>query len=45
MPDPPAFDASIPNPARMWNYWPGGKDNISQEVPVTGYSALLAAIQ
>ena len=23
----PAFDPSVPNPARMWNYWLGGKDN------------------
>lgn len=24
---PPALDISIPNPARMWNYWVGGKDH------------------
>src|ERR1700748_3337155 len=23
----PPFDPSVPNPARMWNYWLGGKDN------------------
>jgi hypothetical protein len=23
----PGFDTSIANPARMWNYWIGGKDN------------------
>jgi S-adenosyl methyltransferase len=21
------FDASTPSPARVWNYWSGGKDN------------------
>jgi hypothetical protein len=24
------FDPSVPSPARVWNYWIGGKDNISQ---------------
>jgi S-adenosyl methyltransferase len=24
----PSFDAGVPNPARMWNYWLGGKDNV-----------------
>ena len=24
-----AFDTSVANPARMWNYWIGGKDNFS----------------
>jgi SAM-dependent methyltransferase len=24
---PPALDKSVANPARMWNYWLGGKDN------------------
>ena len=27
-----AFDAKVPSSARVWNYWVGGKDNISQEV-------------
>ena len=25
------FDASIPSPARMWNYWVGGKDNFAAD--------------
>ncbi len=25
------FDASVPNPARMWNYWVGGKDNFAAD--------------
>ncbi|MGH3169359.1 MAG: SAM-dependent methyltransferase [Trebonia sp.] len=28
----PAFDASVSHHARVYNYWLGGKDNISQEV-------------
>lgn len=24
---PPGVDPSVPNPARVWNYWLGGKDN------------------
>ena len=27
----PPFDPSVPNPARMWNYWLGGKDNFSAD--------------
>jgi len=27
--DLPAFDATVANPARMWNYWVGGKDNFA----------------
>jgi S-adenosyl methyltransferase len=27
----PSFDPSVPNPARMWNYWPGGKDNFAAD--------------
>ena len=27
----PSFDASVPNPARMWNYWLGGKDNFAAD--------------
>jgi S-adenosyl methyltransferase len=26
-----AFDATVPNPARMWNYWLGGKDNFAAD--------------
>jgi hypothetical protein len=25
------FDTSVPNPARMWNYWVGGKDNFAAD--------------
>lgn len=25
------FDARVPNPARMWNYWLGGKDNFEAD--------------
>jgi hypothetical protein len=25
----PAFDPSVTAPARMWNYWLGGKDNFA----------------
>ena len=24
---PPAIDTTVPNSARIWNYWLGGKDN------------------
>ena len=27
MTEPPEIDASVPNSARIWNYWLGGKDN------------------
>jgi S-adenosyl methyltransferase len=26
-----SFDASVPNPARIWNYWLGGKDNFAAD--------------
>ncbi len=29
------FDPTKPNIARVWDYWLGGKDNISQVVPAT----------
>ncbi len=25
------FDTSVPNPARMWNYWVGGKDHFAAD--------------
>ena len=25
------FDVNVPNPARMWNYWVGGKDNFAAD--------------
>jgi len=28
---PPALDPTVANPARMWNYWLGGKDNFSAD--------------
>jgi len=28
---PLPFDISVPNPARMWNYWVGGKDNFAAD--------------
>ena len=27
----PGFDTSVANPARMWNYWVGGKDNFAAD--------------
>jgi O-methyltransferase involved in polyketide biosynthesis len=27
----PSFDPNVPNPARMWNYWLGGKDNFAAD--------------
>jgi O-methyltransferase involved in polyketide biosynthesis len=27
----PAFDTHMPNPARIWNYWVGGKDNFAAD--------------
>ena len=29
--DLPAFDTSVANPARIWNYWLGGKDNFAAD--------------
>jgi S-adenosyl methyltransferase len=29
--DATRFDANVPNPARMWNYWLGGKDNFAAD--------------
>jgi SAM-dependent methyltransferase len=28
---PPAFDVSVPHPARVWNYWLGGKDHFAAD--------------
>jgi hypothetical protein len=38
------IDTSVPHSARIWNYWLGGKDNISQVVPVTPVSASLVSV-
>ncbi len=27
----PSFDPAVPNPARMWNYWLGGKDHFAAD--------------
>jgi hypothetical protein len=27
----PSFNPTVPNPARMWNYWLGGKDNFAAD--------------
>jgi hypothetical protein len=27
----PPFDTRVPNPARIWNYWVGGKDNFASD--------------
>lgn len=29
--DPPLIDTSVANPARVWNYWLGGKDNFAAD--------------
>jgi len=29
--DLPAFDPRVPSPARIWNYWLGGKDNFAAD--------------
>jgi S-adenosyl methyltransferase len=39
------IDTSRAHPARVYDYWLGGKDNISQVVRVTLCSALTLAIQ
>ena len=39
------LDVSVPNAARMYDYFLGGKDNISQVVPAVPYSDQKAAIQ
>jgi hypothetical protein len=35
------FDSAVPNPARMWNYWIGGKDNYAADRAVA--EAVIAA--
>ena len=39
------FDPTKPNIARVWDYWLGGKDNISQVVSALPYSNRTAGIQ
>ncbi|HUN32060.1 MAG TPA: SAM-dependent methyltransferase [Trebonia sp.] len=43
--DLPGVDFSRPHSARMYDYYLGGKDNISQEVSGLPYSGLSGAIQ
>jgi O-methyltransferase involved in polyketide biosynthesis len=43
--DSVTFDTTVPNPARMWNYWVGGKDNYAAdraaaEAVISAYPAL-----
>jgi S-adenosyl methyltransferase len=39
------FDPRVAHPARVYDYWLGGKDNISQVVPAIPYSGHTQAIQ
>jgi len=41
----PGFDVKVPTSARVWNYWVGGKDNISQVVSVPPHSDRTMPIQ
>ena len=41
----PDFDVSVPHIARIYDYWLGGKDNISQVVSVIPHSIPTGAIQ
>jgi hypothetical protein len=41
----PDFDTSVPHIARVYDYWLGGKDNISQVVSAVPYSGPTGAIQ
>jgi hypothetical protein len=41
----PKIDTSVPNVARMYDYWLGGKDNISQMLLNAPHSARTDAIQ
>ena len=41
---PREIDTSVPHIARMYDYWLGGKDNISQGFPVTPVSAPLVSV-
>jgi S-adenosyl methyltransferase len=37
--------ADVPHPARVYDYWLGGKDNISQVVPAVSYIGPTVAVQ
>src|SRR3984957_20008012 len=32
----PAFDPSVPSPARVWNFWVGGKDHFEADRALAG---------
>jgi hypothetical protein len=43
--EPPEIDTSVPNSARIWNYWLGGKDNYPiDRVAGDEYRAIYPAI-
>jgi len=42
---PPSFDVSVAHSARMYDYWLGGKDNISQVVSLWPHSGRTVDIQ
>ena len=42
---PPGIDTTRAHPARVYDYWLGGKDNISQVVPAAPHKIPTAAIQ
>jgi hypothetical protein len=42
---PPWFDVSVAHSARMYDYWLGGKDNISQVLSRLPYSDRTVTIQ
>src|ERR1700733_13288838 len=44
-PAPCEIDVSVAHPARVHDYWLGGKDNISQVVPAVPYSGRTLAVQ
>jgi hypothetical protein len=39
------FDARVAHPARVYDYWLGGKDNISQVLPAVPYSDRTESVQ
>jgi hypothetical protein len=39
------FDARVAHPARVYDYWLGGKDNISQVVSAVPYSGRTVTVQ
>ncbi|MDQ2814853.1 MAG: SAM-dependent methyltransferase [Actinomycetota bacterium] len=41
----PGLDTTVSHSARIWNYWLGGKDNISQVVSAVPHSAPTVTVQ